>query len=108
MQRRVSLAAALLPDPEVLLLDEPTVGVDPELRAEFWSYFGGLARQGRTVVMTTHYMEEATQCDSVALLHEGRLLAHDRPATLKSRCRAETLDAAFLALVRARSSGSSA
>jgi len=57
MQRRVSLAAAILPDPELLLLDEPTVGVDPELRAEFWEYFHQITGQGRTVVMTTHYME---------------------------------------------------
>jgi ABC-2 type transport system ATP-binding protein len=105
MQRRVSLATALLTDPDLLLLDEPTVGVDPELRAEFWSYFRGLARAGRTVIMTTHYMEEATHCDSVTLLHEGRLLAHDDPTAIKTRCGAASLDEAFLSLVRAGSSG---
>ena len=101
MQRRVSLAAALLTDPELLLLDEPTVGVDPALRAEFWGYFGALSREGRTVVMTTHYMEEAVQCERVAMLHEGRVLAYDTPAAVKERTGTDTLDAAFLALVRA-------
>jgi ABC-2 type transport system ATP-binding protein len=100
MQRRVSLAAAILSDPELLLLDEPTVGVDPELRAEFWEYFRQIAGRGQTVVMTTHYMEEASQCDKVAMMHEGRLLAFDTPSAIKARTKAATMDAAFLALVR--------
>ncbi len=100
MQRRVSLAAALLRDPELLLLDEPTVGVDPELRAEFWTYFRRLAARGKTVVMTTHYMEEARQCDRVALLHLGRLMAFASPAEVKERTGGPTMDDAFLALVR--------
>lgn len=100
MQRRVSLAAALLADPDLLLLDEPTVGVDPELRAEFWSHFRALTSEGRTIVMTTHYMEEATGCDRVALLHAGQLLAYDPPATVKAQARSPTLDGAFLELVR--------
>ena len=101
MRRRVSLATALLHDPELLLLDEPTVGVDPELRAAFWSYFRELAGRGRTVVITTHYMEEAAHCDVVAFLHQGRLLARAPPAAIKERTRTESLDDAFLALVRA-------
>ena len=100
MQRRVSLAAALLADPQLLLLDEPTVGVDPELRAEFWDHFRELAGRGKTIVMTTHYMEEATQCDTVALLHEGTLLAHAPPLQVKAQTGGSTMDAAFLALVR--------
>ena len=101
MRRRTSLAAALLHDPDLLLLDEPTVGVDPELRAAFWVYFGELARRGKTVVITTHYMEEASHCDRVALLHQGRLLAHGPPSAIKERTRTANLDDAFLALVRA-------
>ncbi len=101
MQRRVSLAAALLTDPELLLLDEPTVGVDPALRAEFWGHFRNLSREGRTIVMTTHYMEEAVQCERVAMMHDGRILAYDTPAAVKERTRAATMDEAFLALVRA-------
>ena len=100
MRRRTSLAMALLHDPDLLLLDEPTVGVDPELRASFWSYFGGLTKRGKTVVITTHYMEEASRCDLVALLHQGRLLARGAPAAIKSRTNAANLDDAFLTLVR--------
>ncbi len=100
MQRRVSLAAALLTDPELLLLDEPTVGVDPALRAEFWGYFRNLSAEGRTIVMTTHYMEEAVQCERVAMMHGGRILAYDAPSAVKERTRTATMDEAFLALVR--------
>ncbi len=101
MKRRTSLAAALLHDPDLLLLDEPTVGVDPELRAAFWDFFRELTKRGKTVVITTHYMEEAARCDLVALLHGGRLLAHGDPDTVKSHTAADNLDDAFLALVRA-------
>ncbi len=100
MRRRTSLAMALLHDPDLLLLDEPTVGVDPELRAMFWSYFGELTKRGKTVVITTHYMEEASRCDLVALLHQGRVLARDSPSAVKARTGAANLDDAFLALVR--------
>jgi ABC-2 type transport system ATP-binding protein len=106
MQRRVSLAAALLTNPDLLLLDEPTVGVDPELRAEFWTYFRQLAGQGKTIVMTTHYMEEATQCDRVALLHAGELLAYDTPAAVKDQTHSATIDQAFLGLVERKTRGS--
>lgn len=101
MRRRTSLAAALLHDPDLLLLDEPTVGVDPELRAAFWTFFNALTERGKTVVITTHYMEEASRCDLVGLLHQGRLLARDTPAAVKERTGAANLDDAFLALVRA-------
>ena len=101
MRRRTSLAMALLHDPDLLLLDEPTVGVDPELRAAFWTYFAELTKRGKTVLITTHYMEEAARCDRVALLHQGRLLAHGAPAAIKERTHAANLDDAFLSLVRA-------
>jgi len=101
MKRRTSLAAALLHDPDLLLLDEPTVGVDPELRAAFWTYFHELTERGKTVLITTHYMEEAARCDRVALLHQGRLLARGPPAGIKERTHTANLDDAFLALVRA-------
>ncbi len=100
MRRRTSLAMALLHDPDLLLLDEPTVGVDPELRAAFWSFFQKLTRRGKTVLITTHYMEEAAKCDFVGLLHRGRLLAKGSPAEVKERTGADNLDDAFLRLVR--------
>jgi len=100
MRRRTSLAMALLHDPDLLLLDEPTVGVDPELRAAFWSFFQTLTRRGKTVLITTHYMEEAAKCDFVGLLHRGRLVAKGSPAEVKERTGADNLDDAFLRLVR--------
>jgi ABC-2 type transport system ATP-binding protein len=104
MRRRVSFAAALLADPELLLLDEPTVGVDPQLRADFWSYFRRLNEAGKTIVMTTHYMEEATHCDLVALVYGGELLARGSPASIRATSGASTMEDAFLALVRAKNS----
>jgi ABC-2 type transport system ATP-binding protein len=106
MRRRVSFAAALLADPELLLLDEPTVGVDPQLRADLWSYFGRLNAAGKTILMTTHYMEEATRCDLVAFVHSGELLAQGPPASVRAATGASTMDDAFLALVRAKQTGS--
>jgi len=100
MKRRTSLAAALLHDPDLLLLDEPTVGVDPELRATFWTYFRDLTAAGKTVLITTHYMDEASRCDLVAMLHRGSLLARDTPAAVKTSTNTANLEDAFLALVR--------
>ena len=106
MRRRVSLAAALLADPDLLLLDEPTVGVDPELRFEFWEFFRRLTKSGKTVVLTTHYLEEANRADHVVFLHAGTILAIGAPADVKTRTGTETLDDAFLRLVRDRAPGS--
>jgi ABC-2 type transport system ATP-binding protein len=80
--QRVSLACAVAHDPEVIFLDEPTVGVSPELRLEFWDHFHSLADEGKTIVMTTHYLDEATRCDNVAMIFEGKLIAHGHPDDL--------------------------
>jgi ABC-2 type transport system ATP-binding protein len=105
MRRRVSFAAALLPDPELLLLDEPTVGVDPELRSQFWEYFHGLTGVGKTIVLTTHYLEEAARADRVVCLYAGAVLATGSPEEVKARTGAASLEDAFLRLVRARAGG---
>ena len=105
MRRRVSFAAALLPDPDLLLLDEPTVGVDPELRSEFWEYFHRLTESGKTIVLTTHYLEEANRADRVVFLHAGTILATGSPEAMKARTGASTLEETFLRLVRARTGG---
>jgi ABC-2 type transport system ATP-binding protein len=97
MRHRVSLACTLIHDPEVLFLDEPTVGVDPELRAGFWKYFSKLKANGKTIVMTTHYMDEAFRCDVVGMMRSGRLIAEGSPDELMRRSGTKNLEEAFLA-----------
>ncbi len=97
---RVSLATALLGEPELLVLDEPTVGLDPVLRDDLWSLFHELASRGTTLLVSSHVMDEAERCDALLLLREGRLLAAATPAELRARTGATGLDEAFLRLVR--------
>ena len=85
MQRRLALAAALVHEPEVLFLDEPTTGIDPVLRRRFWDHFAELRAQGRTVFVTTQYVGEAAYCDRVAVLEAGRVTAEDSPEGLRRR-----------------------
>lgn len=85
MKRRLALAAALVHDPEVIFLDEPTAGIDPILRARLWDRFHELADEGRTLVVTTQYIGEAAHCDQVGLLAEGRLLELDKPEELRRK-----------------------
>jgi ABC-2 type transport system ATP-binding protein len=96
---RVSLAVALLGTPRLLLLDEPTVGLDPVLREDLWAMFGRLRDNGITLLVSSHVMEEAARCDKVLLMRDGSLLAHDTPAGLRERTGATDLDQAFLRLV---------
>lgn len=96
---RVSLAAALLGDPELLVLDEPTAGLDPLLRREMWSLFGRMASSGTTVLVSSHVMDEAERCDQLLLLDEGRLVASDTPAGLRARTSAPDVESAFLRLL---------
>lgn len=93
---RVSLAAALVAEPEVYLLDEPTVGLDPVLRRDLWQLFADLARAGATLLVSSHVMDEAARCDRVLLLREGRLIADDSPAGLRADAGTDDLDEAFL------------
>ena len=98
MRHRLSLACALLHEPQVVFLDEPTVGVDPELRVKFWEFFHSLARRGVTVVITTHYMDEADRCTRVGLLRQGELIAEGNPQDLKSSMKTTSLEEAYLRL----------
>ena len=82
-QQLVSLACALVHEPEVIILDEPTVGINPILRRKFWEYFRGLRDEGRTLIVTTHYIDEAEKCDVVALMHNGRFIAVGEPDELR-------------------------
>jgi ABC-2 type transport system ATP-binding protein len=99
---RVSLACALVARPDLLVLDEPTVGLDPVLRAELWQRFAELARAGTTLLVSSHVMDEAGRCDGLLLLREGRLLADSTPARLRAESGTDDLEEAFLRLVRAR------
>lgn len=96
MRHRTSLVASLLHDPELLVLDEPTVGVDPELRASFWGHFDELAARGVTVLITTHYMDEARNCGRIGLLRGGRLIAQGTPAEVMAEAGTDDLETAFL------------
>jgi ABC-2 type transport system ATP-binding protein len=96
---RVSLAAALLGPPELIVLDEPTVGLDPVLRRDLWELFHRLAAAGATLLVSSHVMDEADRCDSLLLLREGQLLAQDTPAAIRAQTGAEEMDEAFLRLV---------
>ena len=96
---RVSLATALLGAPDLLVLDEPTVGLDPVLRRDLWELFHRIAERGATLLVSSHVMDEADRCDALLLLREGKLLAQATPAELRSRTGEQQLDEAFLRLV---------
>ncbi len=98
---RASLAAALLKTPDVLILDEPTVGLDPVLRRDLWDLFHRLAADGAVVIVSSHVMDEAERCDRLLLMREGRLLFQESPQTLKERTGIDDIEGAFLALVEA-------
>jgi ABC-2 type transport system ATP-binding protein len=102
MKQRVSLACALVHRPRLLLLDEPTVGLDPRLRANFWRYFRQLNQQGVTIIASTHVMDEAERCDRLVLMREGRLLTEGTPTELRRNVGASTLDEAFLTYAEGR------
>jgi ABC-2 type transport system ATP-binding protein len=96
MKRRLSLAIALLHEPQVLILDEPTVGIDPVLRKSIWNELSRLSENGTTVLITTHVMDEAGKCDNLAMIREGRLIAVGSPEVLMQDTSSTTLEDAFL------------
>lgn len=98
---RASLAVALLGDPELLVLDEPTVGLDPVLRTALWRTFHSLAGEGKTVLVSTHVMDEAKRCDELILMREGRIVASAPPHTLLEETGTDDLEQAFLRLAEA-------
>jgi ABC-2 type transport system ATP-binding protein len=98
MRQRCSLACALVHKPELLLLDEPTVGVDPQLRVQFWEYFRRMAANGTTLIVSSHVMDEADRCQRLGLVQYGRLLAEGTPAEIRAQGGSQNLEEAFLAL----------
>jgi ABC-2 type transport system ATP-binding protein len=106
-KQRLSLACSLVHDPKMLVLDEPTIGLDPGLRQEFWDRFHALNQGGRTIVLSTHYIHEAERCGRVGLMARGNLVAEGRAEDLKARVAASSgipspdMDQVFLVLTRA-------
>jgi len=96
MKRRLSLATALLHEPGVLILDEPTVGIDPVLRHDVWDRLRAYADDGASILITTHVMDEANHCDRVAMMRDGLLIAQDTPEGLRRTAGVDTLEEAFL------------
>jgi ABC-2 type transport system ATP-binding protein len=108
-KQRLAMAAALMHEPDILFLDEPTSGVDPLARREFWHRINLLAEQGVTVLVTTHFMDEANYCDRLLIMADGETLAQGTPAEMKSRFRTAelpdpTMEDAFIGLIEMRSS----
>jgi ABC-2 type transport system ATP-binding protein len=108
MLQRSSLASALLHDPDLLLLYEPTVGLDPVLRRTFWSRFRDLAGRGKTLIVSSHIMDEADRCDLLGFIRDGELLVTAAPDEIRRMTGQSNLEDAFLELARARSSGGQA
>lgn len=107
MKHRTSLAVALLSKPRLLVLDEPTVGVDPELRASFWQRFKDMQADGTTILLTTHYMDEASRCEKIGLINHGHLIAEGTPDGLLELTKTRNLEDAFLSLTRRKKEGKS-
>jgi ABC-2 type transport system ATP-binding protein len=104
MRQRCSLACALVHRPELLLLDEPTVGIDPELRIQFWEDFRRMAATGTTIVVSSHVMDEADRCQRLGLIQYGRLIDEGSPADIRAKAGTQNLEEAFLALAGRRAS----
>jgi ABC-2 type transport system ATP-binding protein len=109
-KQRLALACALMHEPEILFLDEPTSGVDPLARREFWSRINSLAGQGVTVMVTTHFMEEAEYCDRLAIMAAGEILTMGTPGAIKAEARSAaqpepTMEDAFIGLIMAHEQG---
>ncbi|MGC1215116.1 MAG: ABC transporter ATP-binding protein [Micromonospora sp.] len=102
---RASLACALVGEPELVILDEPTVGQDPVLRADLWTRFHEMAAAGTTLLVSSHVMDEAARCDRLLLIRDGRLIADDTPAAVRATTGVDDLEEAFLRLIRASEAG---
>jgi ABC-2 type transport system ATP-binding protein len=104
MRQRCSLACALVHNPKLLLLDEPTVGVDPQLRVQFWEEFRRMADAGTTLIVSSHVMDEAERCQRLGLMQYGRVLAEGSPSEIRARAGTQNLEEAFLALAGGKES----
>lgn len=108
MKRRLSLTAALIGDPDVIVLDEPTVGIDPVLRELFWEEFRRLKLLGKSIIVTTHVMDEAEKCDRLILIRSGAIIENGTPDALKAKTAQGTLEATYIASARRGGNGGDA
>lgn len=98
-KQRLALGCALLHDPKIIFLDEPTAGVDPEARRNFWDLIYRLADEGKTVFVTTHYMDEAEYCNRISIMFQGEIIAMDSPETMKKNFKKPSMQEVFISLV---------
>ncbi len=105
MKKRLSLAAALIHEPDILLLDEPTVGIDPVLRRSIWNRFKAIKKSGKTILVSTHVMDEVTECDKAALIYDGRLIEYDCVAPLLSKTQSGRVEELFFMAAEQRKGG---
>lgn len=98
MKRRLSLAISMIQEPDILILDEPTVGIDPRLRKSIWHDLFELRNEGKTILITTHVLDEADKCDRLLLMREGQIISYGTPNEIKSAYHVETIEDVFLAL----------
>lgn len=96
MKKRLMLLMALIHNPDFIILDEPTAGVDPKLRIEFWNYFQTIKNQNKSILITTHHISEASDADEVIFLRQGKIIAHDSPEEIIKKYQVENLEQAFL------------
>ena len=102
-KQRASLAIALIGSPKLMVLDEPTIGLDPLLRDSLWKLFNKLTAAGTTILVSSHSMDEAQRCDDLVLIRDGKIIAHDTPANLAKQTKTKTIEESFLKLVRGES-----
>ena len=100
LKQKLAFSVAVIHDPRIVFLDEPTGGVDPVTRRQFWEMIYETAERGITVFVTTHYMDEAEYCDRISIMNEGRIVALDTPANLKKQYQAETVEEVFVKIAR--------
>ncbi len=105
-KQKLAFSVAMFHDPQIVFLDEPTGGVDPITRRQFWDFIYEAAAEGKTIFVTTHYMDEAEYCDRVSIMVDGRIAALDTPENLKKQFQAENMDEVFLKLARSANSSS--
>ena len=96
MKRRLSLAISLIQDPDLLVLDEPTVGIDPELRRQIWDELRMYAKDGKSIIITTHVMEDAAECDELLMIRNGHIITHGSPDSLEKKYQVDNLEQVFL------------